>query len=194
MIILLLGPAHKELRAFLESFGDEVRHTDKRVKATSGILERVSLVISYGYRYILKDDFLSKFHRRIINLHISFLPWNRGADPNLWSFLEGTPKGVTIHLIDAGVDTGDIISQRKVNYRNNDTLRTTYDRLNREIKSLLVSCWPGIRSNKITAKPQPPGGTFHRTKDKENYQYLLTQGWDTPVNNLIGKLTTKVKG
>lgn len=46
-----------------------------------------------------------------MNLHISYLPWNKGADPNFWSCIDGTPAGVTLHHIDAGVDTGDIIAQ-----------------------------------------------------------------------------------
>lgn len=193
MILLLLGPERKVLREFLESFGDEVRHTEKRIKAKSSILEDVDLIISYGYRYILKDDLLNKFPGKVINLHISYLPWNKGADPNLWSFLEDTPKGVTIHYIDAGVDTGDIIAQRDITYSLNDTLRTTYDRLSREIESLFKSVWPEIKAGNIRGKPQSPGGTFHRLKDKEDFKYLLTDGWDTPVSELIGKAKLEIK-
>ena len=43
---------------------------------------------------------------------MSYLPWNRGADPNFWSILEDTPKGVTIHIMDESIDTGDILYQK----------------------------------------------------------------------------------
>ncbi len=56
----------------------------------------------------------------IINLHISFLPWNRGAHPNFWSFYDDTPKGVTIHLIDEGIDTGAIIYQKEITFDRNE--------------------------------------------------------------------------
>src|SRR4249920_3718709 len=67
------------------------------------------LVISYSYKHILKQEVLDVLPAKFINLHISFLPFNRGADPNAWSFLEDTPKGVSIHLIDHGVDTGRVL-------------------------------------------------------------------------------------
>ena len=38
-------------------------------------------------------------------MHISYLPFNRGAHPNYWSFKDNSPKGVTIHFIDNGIDT-----------------------------------------------------------------------------------------
>ena len=56
---------------------------------------------------------LDQINYRAINLHISYLPWNRGADPNLWSAV-GMPKGVTIHYINDGFDTGDILFQKAI--------------------------------------------------------------------------------
>ena len=44
---------------------------------------------------------------------MSLLPYNRGSHPNFWSFVENTPKGITIHEISNGIDDGDIIFQKK---------------------------------------------------------------------------------
>ena len=93
------------MQEFLLSFGDEVTRTEEPLESGMKCLEHVDFIISYGYRHILKKDLIEMFPRKIANLHISLLPWNRGADPNLWSFLEDTPKGVTIHYIDCSVDT-----------------------------------------------------------------------------------------
>ena len=71
-------------------------------KITIDIAEQYDFIISFGYRHIIKEDIIDKFINKIINLHISYLPYNKGADPNLWSYLENTPKGVTIHYIDKG--------------------------------------------------------------------------------------------
>jgi len=72
---------------------------------------------------------------RAINLHPSLLPWNRGAHSNFWSFLEDTPKGVTIHIIDEGIDTGDILLQKKIKFdQSKETLRSSYGRLQQELQ------------------------------------------------------------
>lgn len=70
-------------------------------------------IISYGYRHIIPEEIIKKTKNPIINLHISYLPFNRGSHPNYWSFKEKTPKGVTIHFIDKGIDTGPILCQKE---------------------------------------------------------------------------------
>lgn len=187
MKILLLGPERLWLKHFLESFGDQVIQYQDKLDENSPILNGVDFIISYGYRYIIKPGIVRKFKNKSINLHISYLPWNKGADPNLWSFLEDSPKGVTIHYIDNGLDTGDIIVQKEVPYHEDDTLRTTYERLTQTIEQLFMEYWPLIREGKVKGIPQPMGGSYHKLKDKEKYLHLLTDGWDTPIRNLIGK-------
>ena len=65
----------------------------------------------------------------MINIHISMLPWNCGADPNFWSWFYATPKGVSIHCIDSGIDTGGLLTQAEIMFPAGETLRTSYDRL-----------------------------------------------------------------
>lgn len=193
MKIVLLGRPQKDLVTCISAQGDEIATTENPITAESAILSSVDYIVSYGYRHILKNDVLVPFDRRIVNLHISLLPWNRGADPNLWSFLEDTPKGVTIHYMDAGIDTGDIIAQKEVPYEKEDTLRTSYDRLSKTIIGLFEEVWPSLRARKVHSVPQPPGGSFHRLRDKAPYEALLTKGWDTPVAELIGKALIREK-
>lgn len=71
-------------------------------------------VISYNYSYIVSKEIIALLHGHIVNLHASYLPWNRGASPNFWSFVEDTPKGVSIHFMDEGLDTGDLIAQEEL--------------------------------------------------------------------------------
>ena len=79
-------------------------------------VKNYDLIISFGYKKILNKKILGKLSRSPVNLHISYLPYNRGAHPNFWSFVDNTPKGVSIHEIDSGIDTGGIIARRKVNF------------------------------------------------------------------------------
>lgn len=179
---------------YLESFNDEVVCAEHEISSTGNLLEHTTFLVSYGYRYILRKEILDKFPQRAINLHVSLLPWNRGADPNLWSFLEDTPKGVTIHLLAPGIDTGDILAHQEVCMGTEDTLRTSYDKLSHAMVSLFMESWPKIRTGRITAVPQPPGGSYHRLRDKGHYEHLLVQGWDTPVTNLAGKALYSIGG
>lgn len=185
MKVLFLSP-HRHLIPFIESYGDEVIQTIEPL--TDEILDGIDFIVSYGYRHIIKKPILDKFKGRAINLHISYLPWNRGVDPNLWSFLEDTPKGVTIHFLDEGIDTGDIIAQDEIEYYPDDTLKTTYRRLSETIEGLFKLYWKDIRTGNINPLPQL---TFHRARDKEKYQHLLPKGWDTPVSEILRKARNK---
>lgn len=194
MKILFLGPRSRELFDFLKDFGEEVISTEDKLSPDSPSLQNVDFLISYGYRHILGDEVLALFPRRAINLHISLLPWNRGADPNLWSFLENTPKGVTIHYMNHGLDTGDILTQKEVEFASTDTLRSSYERLRKNIEDLFKISWQDIRLGKIQARPQMQSGTYHRSKDSLPYQHLLVNGWDTPVDDVLGKaMSPRVK-
>jgi methionyl-tRNA formyltransferase len=139
-------------------------------------------LVSHGYRRIVSRDVLSCFPNRAINLHISLLPWNRGADPNLWSWAEATPKGVSIHLMDEGIDTGPIIAKRPVEMYADDgwTLATSYTELQRNILDLFRETWPSIYADAFTATAQVGAGSAHRIADKNRLAHLLARGWDTP--------------
>ena len=157
MNILLLGEKSNLLTDTLLSLG----HSTDIIcdKITIETAKKYDFLISFGYRYILKKDVIDFFPDKIINLHISLLPYNRGADPNLWSYLEDTPKGVTIHYIDENLDTGDIILQKEVQDDiQNDTLKTSYDRLINEIVMLFNNNAENILNGSILSYPQVIGG------------------------------------
>jgi methionyl-tRNA formyltransferase len=146
---------------------------------------RPRLVVSHGYRRILREHQIAD--GRVINLHISLLPYNRGADPTLWSVLEGTPAGVTLHYIDPGVDTGDVIAQREVSFDDEDTLKTAYDKLQAALLELFKQTWPAIADGTNERRAQRGEGTSHRVKDRAAVEHLLTDGWDTKVGALRGQ-------
>jgi methionyl-tRNA formyltransferase len=124
------------------------------------------IAVSALFGYILPREFLSLFPRGAINIHPGYLPYNRGAHPNVWSIVEGTPAGVTIHSIDEGIDTGGILVQRRVETAQTDTGETLYRRLETAGLDLFKENWPLIRENRLSPVPQPEnGGSYHRTSD-----------------------------
>jgi len=192
MKILLLGPPNEKISVILTEDGHHVLEKESHVDVQFLKEKKIDFAVSYGYRHIIKSDVLNHMKDRIINLHISYLPWNRGADPNLWSFLEDTPKGVTIHYVDEGIDTGDIISQKLVEFdASRETLRTTYNKLSEEIIMLFQETWSLIVNDQIISRKQIGEGTFHKLSDKDRFKYLLSNCWDTPVEYLRGKSLLK---
>ena len=96
---------------FLRLHGEDNNYTEKKIKG----IGNYDLVISFGYRHILKKSLIKQYKAPIINLHISYLPWNRGSHPNFWSFYDNTETGVTIHLIvDDKIDAGPILYRKRV--------------------------------------------------------------------------------
>ena len=190
MKVLFLGPAEKfqiELIKFLKNNMCTVCRYSKNLNGTNLDYQQYDFLISYGYRYIISGKILNHFLNRAINLHISFLPWNKGADPNLWSILDDTPKGVTIHYIDEGIDTGKILFQKEIVFKEDDTLKITYDKLNSLIVDLFKSNWHLIKDNSTKPIKQYGRGSYHRKSDKFLYEKLLVNNWNTKIINLIGK-------
>jgi len=144
------------------------------------------MIISYNYRYIIKEDVLEYYDKWIINLHTSYLPWNKGADPNLWSFLDDTPKGITIHLIDKGVDTGDILLQKRVYFdEEKETLLSSYKELHVEIQNLFKINWENIKTKHLVPKRQSEEGSMHYIKDFGKVRGILgEEGWDISITEL----------
>jgi len=123
--------------------------------------------LSALFGYILRPEFTGVFPKGIINLHPSYLPYNRGVHPNVWTIVKGTPAGATLHYIDEGVDTGDIIAQRQVPVEPVDTGETLYRKLERLCVDLFQETWPLIQTGRAGRTPQPHPGTCHRARDLE---------------------------
>jgi methionyl-tRNA formyltransferase len=179
MRVLLLSPYPELVRAPILASGDDVRGSN----ASPNELDFIGdFIVSFGYRYIIKKQILTRVTRPIVNIHISYLPWNRGADPNFWSWFDNTPKGVSIHYIDAGIDTGSVLVQEQIIFSEpqKETLATSYQKLQARAVGLFAEKWPLLRAGKIVAKDQT-GGSYHTLKDKERWWPLLPNGYDTPV-------------
>ncbi|MGE5370804.1 MAG: methionyl-tRNA formyltransferase [Solirubrobacterales bacterium] len=145
--------------------GAEINRPEIRA-AIAALKPDLGLSVYFGY--ILKPELLAMFPQGVINLHPSLLPYNRGANPDVWSIVEGTPAGVSLHYIDEGVDTGSVIAQKTVITEPVDTAKTLYTKLEEAALVLLRETWPAFKRGEITAVPQEPGaGSVHYLKDLE---------------------------
>jgi len=183
MRILFLGYSENETKliSFLTSLGHEVKCSSDRINC----LIEYDLVISFGYKYILSEQVLRTANRKPINLHISLLPFNRGMHPNFWAHYDETPSGITIHHIDEGIDTGEIIFQRQIEfYSNETTFRQTWERLKEEIEVLFMDEFNRLKTGGYQIKKQELQGTFHHKSDLPK-DFL---GWDCEITAEIVRL------
>ena len=149
---------------------------------------KFDLIISFGYSRIISKTVVKKVLRPIINLHMSYLPFNRGAHPNFWSFYENTPKGVTIHEINENVDAGPIIYQKKIKFdlknKQSTSFSQTYKILFKELEKLfkknckeLISRSYKLKFNNIAK------GTIHKKNDlPKNFK-----DWDKSILSYLEK-------
>lgn len=120
-----------------------------------GILAWWPKIVKPHIRVVPKHGFL--------NTHPSLLPYNRGKHPNFWSIVEGVPFGVTLHLIDDGIDTGDIVAQRTIPYGWCDTGESLYAKGLTQMIELFKETYPRLRSGTIEPKKQDgTWATFHK--------------------------------
>lgn len=123
------------------------------------------LAISYTYPYIIQSDIINVMNGNIVNLHNSFLPYNRGSYPNVWSIIEGTPRGVSLHYINTSLDKGDIIVQKIVPLKENATLKSSYEQLDKEAKKMFRDIFPYYCYWKYLRKKSIGKGTYHADKE-----------------------------
>jgi methionyl-tRNA formyltransferase len=125
-------------------------------------------IVSCGYQHIVPESVLTIPTKGCLNLHPAYLPYNRGANPNVWSIIEGTPAGVTLHYMDPGIDTGDIVARRKVETAFSDSGKDLHKRLEDAQLELFQDVWSDILSDNISVVEQDENqGTYHQTSEFE---------------------------
>lgn len=130
------------------------------------VLERLEpdYAVSCGFGHVVPERYLDAPREAFLNLHLSYLPHNRGVYPNLWNVVEDIPVGVTIHHMAPQVDTGDILVQDTVETTFADTAQSVTERTGRKLLALFREAWPKIVAGRLTGTPQDPAaGSFHHS-------------------------------
>ncbi len=117
------------------------------------------IVVVAAYGKILPEKMLAIPHFGCINIHTSLLPRWRGASPVQNALLSGdTRTGVTLMLMDKGMDTGPILGQKTLSIAPNDTATTLLPQLAEGGSALLLSTLPQWLDNTIKPAPQDETG------------------------------------
>lgn len=138
--------------------------------ATLALINGMSpdLILVYGTS-IIGRDLIESFPKRVLNVHAGLSPYYRGSGCNVYPFLNNELEyvGVTIHYMDAGVDSGEIILQGRPVFEESDDTHTVGCKtaeLAAELMCKVVDRW--MRDGRLPSEPQNLGiGRVYKIKD-----------------------------
>lgn len=129
------------------------------------------LFVSLEYdRLIVPDKFSST---RLFNCHFSCLPEYKGSYTAIWPILDGKDySGVTLHAIDAGIDTGGIIDQKRIAITLDDTSRTLYEKYMNGGGVLFRKWLTRLLDDEVKVVPQPAVPSSFRSRKSIDFDRL----------------------
>lgn len=138
--------------AYCERLGD---HPDRSAWDTAiadaTAAHQPDLVVSAGFMKILGPEFLSRFIGRVVNTHPALLPAFPGAHAVPDALNYGVRvTGCTVHLVDAGMDTGPILAQEAVEVLDSDDEDTLHERIKVVERRLLVDVLAAVATRGVT--------------------------------------------
>lgn len=138
--------------SFCERLGD---HPDRAAWdgaiADATARHRPDLIVSAGFMKILGPEFLSRFIGRVVNTHPALLPAFPGAHAVPDALNYGVKvTGCTVHLVDAGMDTGPILAQEAVAVLDGDDEDTLHERIKVVERRLLVDVLAAVATRGVT--------------------------------------------
>jgi phosphoribosylglycinamide formyltransferase-1 len=117
----------------------------------------VSLVVLAGFMRLVTPTFLDAFPGRVINIHPSLLPAFPGIDAQRQALQAGVRiSGCTVHLVDAGVDTGPILAQAAVPIHADDTEADVRQRILEQEHALLPGVVRAVAEGRLEVGPHGP--------------------------------------
>ena len=147
---------------------------------------RPDLIVVAAYGQILPQAILDLPRHGCLNVHTSLLPRHRGAAPIQAAILDDDPEtGVTIMQMDAGLDTGGILTQQATPIQPTDDAQSLHDRLAELGAQLLVATIPDYVAGKITPRPQPAEGVSYARKITKEDGRL---DWTQPARTLWNRI------
>ena len=140
---------------------------------------------------IISQRLISSLRFGFINTHPSLLPHNRGKHYNFWALVEQSPFGVSLHFVESGIDSGDLVAQKSISYTWEDTAETLYQLAVAGMKELFFESYPLIRKGEISAWSQDLSlGSFHYASELE-VASLIDLDQPTTARQLLNQLRAR---
>ena len=187
--IRILGPKsrNESIRKKLCEQGFEVIVSPDPYDADSIDDFAPDMILSSGYDRLLRPKTVQKYSQRIINLHAAYLPWARGIGTTLFATMLRYPYGVSVHFIDEGLDTGNLVARKLVQTEQADTLRTFYSKLLSATEELFFENFPKIVAGQTNGVPQEELGNINTNRSRLQFESVIDacpNGYDTLITDL----------
>ena len=167
----------------------------------TAVAERVAahgpaLFLSVYYTQLFRGRLMEVIQGGALNFHPSLLPRHRGNAPLIWAIVEGDRMtGLSVHHIDAGVDTGNVIVQRKLAIHEQDTGFV----LHRKMANLVRATAAELIRDFLAGKPVPPGqeqtghASAHSVRDPR-VNHLVWSDSRERIRNIVRALAPPLPG
>jgi methionyl-tRNA formyltransferase len=130
--------------------------------------KKVDVNVSMSFDQIIRVDLRESADKGFLNCHAGALPFYRGRNVINWALINGEQRlGVTVHYVDDGIDTGDIVNQRFIAIGDDDNYSTILDRAVVQCSEALVEALSLAKRNEIRPRIQNeihPEGTYFGTR------------------------------
>lgn len=141
------------------------------------LIQKLGVALDLGvlawWPNIIKQPLLSKPRLGFINTHPSLLPSNRGKHYNFWAIVEQAPFGVSLHMVNDDVDSGDIIAQMPIPYGWEDNGETLYLKATEAMVRLFRDTYPIVRTLDFRRQQQDLRlGSFHRAAELDAASHI----------------------
>ncbi|MBP2281463.1 methionyl-tRNA formyltransferase [Psychrobacter sp. PL19] len=131
----------------------------------------IDYFISLEFDQLIKPELLST--ENVFNIHFSKLPKYKGMYTSVWPVLHGDEEsGVTLHKIDKGIDTGDIVSQKVFNLNMSDRSQDCYRKYIDNAKILISEWFESILNNKVVQEKQSAIKSTYYSASSIDYKNL----------------------
>jgi methionyl-tRNA formyltransferase len=149
---------HVDLSAVSEAHGIPWLYAEdiNSVEALSWIKDKSpDVVFCFGWSRLLKQNLLRLAPLGVVGFHPAALPANRGRHPLIWALVLGLDKTAsTFFFMDAGADSGDILSQREIIIENEDDARTLYDKVTQAALGQIEEFLPQLAAGTFQRREQ----------------------------------------
>lgn len=148
--IKLTNVTFKDFNELGKQYNIPVNTVEGNIKEYQQYIEALQpdLIIVIGWYYMIPDSIMKLPPKGAIGIHASLLPKYRGNAPLVWAIINGeTETGISLFYFDDGVDTGDIIAQKKFTIEESDTIKEVLEKTKLASREILIENIPLIENN-----------------------------------------------
>jgi methionyl-tRNA formyltransferase len=184
------GPRANKVRNIVQDNGFRTLEQPPRASIENFVkkLDSITpdLILVWSYPMILPVEVIQIPRLGCINVHLGLLPQYRGVNGVRWALLNGEDKtGVTLHFMDEGIDSGDMIANVTFPITDEDDILSLMQKSIFTGRLLLESCWPAIAAGNVERMPQDESNAAYFSAEMQPPELIDWSRTSVEIHNLI---------